>query len=234
MKKYILLLFLLSASANVFACVHCNPQVMDGIYNTAFYPTLFKIFSAFIVLTFVVALLVFVATKSFTKNNNLNSNTTYKSPVPITMASMIIGIGLGGFIDGIVFHQILQWHEMLSNVIPATDYVGKSINMFWDGIFHAFCFIVVFIGILLLWKIGRRKEADLSGKLLTGGLVSGWAMFNCIEGVINHHILKLHNVMEFSIHHEIANWIFLVTSFILLAVGYLIMKSVKKGENIKN
>ncbi len=70
---------------------------------------------------------------------------------------MVLGNGLGGFIDGILLHQILQWHEMLSNKIEITSVLGKSINMFWDGVFHFFYLIVSFIGILLLWKLLFRK-----------------------------------------------------------------------------
>ena len=29
---------------------------------------------------------------------------------------MLYGIGLGGFVDGIVLHQVLQWHHMVSDV----------------------------------------------------------------------------------------------------------------------
>jgi uncharacterized membrane protein len=28
---------------------------------------------------------------------------------------ILLGIGLGGFVDGIVLHQILQWHHMLTS-----------------------------------------------------------------------------------------------------------------------
>ena len=138
---------------------------------------------------------------------------------------MVLGIGIGGFIDGIVFHQILQWHEMLSNVIPSTNYIGKSINMFWDGIFHAFCLIIVITGIILLWKIMQKGTVATSGKLLVGGLLSGWALFNIIEGIINHHLLQLHNVMEFSFNPHVGNWIFLGISIILLVVGYMFIRS---------
>ncbi|MFB2922435.1 DUF2243 domain-containing protein [Aerosakkonema funiforme] len=34
-----------------------------------------------------------------------------------------IGMGAAGFFDGIVFHQILQWHHMLTNVLP-TDRIA--------------------------------------------------------------------------------------------------------------
>jgi uncharacterized membrane protein len=36
---------------------------------------------------------------------------------PPVAPALLLGIGLGGFVDGIVLHQILQWHHMLT----ATD-----------------------------------------------------------------------------------------------------------------
>lgn len=54
-----------------------------------------------------------------------------------TVAALLLGIGMGGFVDGIVLHQILQWHNMLSNRIPPTTMDGMRINMMWDGVFHA-------------------------------------------------------------------------------------------------
>jgi uncharacterized membrane protein len=30
-------------------------------------------------------------------------------------AGIFFGLGLGGFFDGIVLHQLLQWHHMLSS-----------------------------------------------------------------------------------------------------------------------
>jgi uncharacterized membrane protein len=40
-----------------------------------------------------------------------------------------MGAGLGGFIDGIVFHQILQIHNMLSARIPADTLINAKIHM---------------------------------------------------------------------------------------------------------
>lgn len=97
---------------------------------------------------------------------------------------------------------------MLSAKIPATEYIGKSVNMFWDGIFHFFCLVVVLIGVVLLWKLLWRKDVNRSGKLLGGGLLLGWGLFNIVEGVIDHHMLKLHNVMELAIDHDPANYAF--------------------------
>jgi uncharacterized membrane protein len=33
---------------------------------------------------------------------------------------LLLGLGLGGFVDGIVLHQIMQWHNMGSAVLPPT------------------------------------------------------------------------------------------------------------------
>ncbi|MBV8486876.1 MAG: DUF2243 domain-containing protein, partial [Planctomycetaceae bacterium] len=77
---------------------------------------------------------------------------------PLISAGTLLGVGLGGFVDGIVFHQILQVHNMLSGKYPATTLVNSEINMFWDGLFHAFCWIMTVLGVALLWRAGRRSE----------------------------------------------------------------------------
>src|SRR5919109_1453482 len=43
-------------------------------------------------------------------------------------AAMVLGIGLGGFVDGIVLHQIVQWHNMLSNWMPPTTLEAMHVN----------------------------------------------------------------------------------------------------------
>lgn len=46
-----------------------------------------------------------------------------------------MGIGLGGFFDGIVMHQILQWHHLLSKHHPPTTLQNLQINTLADGFF---------------------------------------------------------------------------------------------------
>ena len=31
---------------------------------------------------------------------------------PLALPGLLLGLGVGGFIDGIVLHQLLQWHHM--------------------------------------------------------------------------------------------------------------------------
>jgi uncharacterized membrane protein len=30
----------------------------------------------------------------------------------VTAPGILLGVGLGGFVDGILLHQVLQWHHM--------------------------------------------------------------------------------------------------------------------------
>lgn len=211
-------------SATATACPLCNPQLKSAIYNSQFYPNLLTMLTAFFVLAGVVALLAFLGNKRHNRLTVANSSATGLSPVPLTTTAIILGIGIGGFIDGIVLHQILQWHEILSAKIPATDYIGKSVNMFWDGVFHFFTLVVTVVGIVLLWQLLHRKDVNKSGYLLSGGLLTGWGLFNGIEGLINHQILKLHNVREITEAPQMYNLAFLGLSVLLLVAGFVLQK----------
>src|SRR6476660_3996425 len=128
-----------------------------------------------------------------------NNETGTKNTTPaLVAASVMIGIGMGGFIDGIVFHQVLQWHEMISAILPPDTLLNKSVNMFWDGIFHLFTWTTTAIGIAMLWHYMKTQYALRSNRILIGGCLAGFGLFNLVEGLIDHIILKLHNVKEVS------------------------------------
>ena len=109
-------------------------------------------------------------------------------------AGTLLGIGLGGFADGILLHQILQWHNMLSSKVPATDLVAMKYNMVWDGLFHAFTWLMTAAGLALLWRAGQKPNVPWSTHTFVGSLILGWGSFNLVEGVIDHHLLGIHHV----------------------------------------
>src|SRR3954447_19198672 len=99
-----------------------------------------------------------------------------------TLAGVLFGLGLGGFFDGVVLHQLLQWHHMLSNWYPIVDLPSLELNTVWDGIFHSSTFVFVVIGLLILWRTAHRRHLLWSNKLLVGTLLLGWGLFNTVEG----------------------------------------------------
>ncbi len=67
-------------------------------------------------------------------------------------------------------------------------------NMVWDGLFHAVTWTTCAIGVALLFRAGRRPEVPWSGTILIGSLISGWGLFNFVEGLIDHQALGIHHV----------------------------------------
>ncbi len=112
----------------------------------------------------------------------------------ILSAGTLLGAGMGGFFDGILLHQILQWHNLLSSRLPPTDLVAMKVNMLWDGLFHAFTWLVTAVGLALLWRAGGRPEVPWSTRTFVGSLSLGWGLFNVVEGVIDHQLLGIHHV----------------------------------------
>jgi hypothetical protein len=49
--------------------------------------------------------------------------------------TLLLGFGLGGFIDGILLHQVLQWHHMLTSTSgnPMTTVAGLEANTLGSG-----------------------------------------------------------------------------------------------------
>jgi uncharacterized membrane protein len=65
-----------------------------------------------------------------------------------TIAGIFLGLGLGGFFDGILLHQVLQWHHMFTSAgYPANTLNNLKFNVMWDGFFHISTYIFTATGI---------------------------------------------------------------------------------------
>ena len=147
---------------------------------------------------------------------------------PLIAAGTALGIGMGGFADGILFHQLLQIHNMLSaryptRGVPAQELVvNLEVNMFWDGLFHLMTWSMTAVGIALLWHAVLKQDVPLSTKTLVGAMIFGWGLFNLVEGVIDHHILHIHHVTETD-NHLIYDEAFLASGGVMIIAGWLII-----------
>jgi len=108
--------------------------------------------------------------------------------------ALLLGAGLGASIDGIVLHQILQWHGMLTGVIVPVDLVSSKVNMFWDGVFHLYSWLAIVVGAAIVANHIPRADAHVRTRVLVGGAIAGWGFFNLVEGLIDHQIVQLHHV----------------------------------------
>ena len=136
---------------------------------------------------------------------------------------LVLGIGLGGFLDGIALHQILQWHNMGSAVLPPHSMAAMAQNMRWDGLFHLATWVITFVGIWMLWLEGQASAP--TPRLLVGQLLLGWGAFNLVEGVVDHHLLHLHHVRDLPTHHPAYDWAFLaIGGVLLIIIGWILAR----------
>jgi uncharacterized membrane protein len=143
-------------------------------------------------------------------------------------AGILFGLGLGGFFDGIVLHQLLQWHHMLTSAgYPPNNVRNLEINTLWDGIFHASTYIFVLLGLIILWKSAHRTHVRWSGKLLAGTILMGFGIFNVVEGIVDHHLLGIQHVNEIVPQDQWIYWDlgFLVWGAVMLVGGWYLMKA---------
>ncbi len=137
-------------------------------------------------------------------------------PSAFRTAGILLGIGFGGFVDGIVLHQILQWHHMLTSEgsYPATTVAGLETNTLADGLFHAAAWVLALAGV---WKLNRAPERG-TWRQLIGLMLVGWGLFNLVEGLIDHQLLGIHHVRAGE--HELAyDLAFLALGALLVAGG---------------
>jgi uncharacterized membrane protein len=148
-----------------------------------------------------------------------------------TASGILFGLGLGGFFDGIVLHQILQWHHMLSSWYPTNTIENLRLNTLWDGLFHSATYVFVVLGLYLFWKVAHRQHLYWSGKLMWGTALIGWGAFNVVEGLIDHELLGVHHVNELVAPGDFIYWDmgFLVWGALMLAGGWALYRS-GRGE----
>ena len=138
---------------------------------------------------------------------------------------IVLGLGLGGFADGIVLHQIAQWHNMGSAVLPPTTMEAMKQNMAWDGWFHVATLLLTVVGVYLLLRDARDGALLPGAGAFTGQLLLGWGIFNLVEGLVDHHLLGIHHVRDMPMHVPLYDWLFVGIGGVgLIAIGWLVAR----------
>lgn len=134
-------------------------------------------------------------------------------------AGFVIGIGMMGFFDGILFHQILQIHRLITDIQYQT---------FAEGIFNAGIWVITLIGIFMLFKSETGFNIQtIKTKAFTGTLLMGGGFFLLAEGLINHQLLGIHHILP-GTHQLIADMVYLGIGIALIILGYFLIR--KKEE----
>ncbi|MEV8631366.1 DUF2243 domain-containing protein [Streptosporangium sp. NPDC051023] len=156
--------------------------------------------------------------------------TASAGPTDLQLPGIVLGVGLGGFVDGILLHQLLQWHHMLSSTDTGATYYspftvpGLEMNTAWDGILHTVRWLAVLAGLAIVYaRVPRHRRQVWTSRTLWGWVLTGWGLFNLVEGVLGHHILGVHHVHHgpYRLWWDIG---FLVLGAVLTVAGYLLRR----------
>ena len=136
----------------------------------------------------------------------------------------LLGLGLGGFVDGIVLHQLLQWHHMISSTAKGRmeTVAGLEANTLADGLFHTATWLLTAAGVWWLWRNVSRRRVSLDRQFF-GWLMFGWGLFNILDEVVFHALLDLHHIREGS--NELAyDMGFLALGIAQFVVGWVLTR----------
>ncbi|KQU03925.1 hypothetical protein ASG56_10835 [Rhodococcus sp. Leaf7] len=157
----------------------------------------------------------------------------------IALPGIVLGVGLGGFVDGIVLHQILQWHHLLSSSgddniglqpYPVDTVHGLQINPLWDGLFHTVTLLAVLLGLGLLYsRVAGSRGRVWASRVLWGWVLVGWGLFNLVEGIVDHHVLGIHHVRSGpnQLWWDLG---FLALGVLLIAGGWLLQRGARRSR----
>ena len=111
----------------------------------------------------------------------------------LKQAALLLGFSLGGFFDGILLHQVLQWHHLLSNV-QAAALQDLRAQVLADGLFHALMYVIATIALARLWGARRGLAQPGAGRLLQAWALIGFGVWHVVDGVLSHWITGIHRV----------------------------------------
>lgn len=138
---------------------------------------------------------------------------------PLFRGGLVLGAGLGGFLDGIVLHQILGWHHLVcfTETCEPTSIAELQRQNTLDGFFHLAVWGLTVWGIALVLR-AYRAGSGAAGRIVFGATVAGWGLFNLVEGLIDHQILGIHHVRP-----ESPQWLWYDLAFLALGVVLMIV-----------
>ena len=152
---------------------------------------------------------------------------------PLVMAGIVLGMGFGGFADGIILHQILGWHHLVCYAAHCqpTSIEQLQLENTQDGFFHLGLWLVTLVGTVMLFRAARHAGPAWNGRVLFGSMLAGWGLFNFVEGIINHQILGIHHVLPGHPHQLWFDMLWLANGILFFMIGAWLMRSPRSATD---
>lgn len=108
-------------------------------------------------------------------------------------AAVLLGVALGGFFDGILLHQILQWHHLLGDV-EAAAVQDLRVQLLADGLFHLLMYLFAAVALWRLWRHRAALGAPGAAARLGGSVLLGFGLWHVLDAVLSHWLTGIHRI----------------------------------------
>lgn len=106
----------------------------------------------------------------------------------------LVGFAVGGFFDGILLHQILQWHHLFSAVVPDDTLMDLRFQILADGLFHLLHYVVGLAGLAFLWFSRTSLKHQGADRHLAGWALVSFGTWHVVDAVLFHWVLQIHRI----------------------------------------
>ena len=122
----------------------------------------------------------------------------------------LTGVGLAGLVDVIVFHQLLGWHHFY-------DRSTQAVGLTSDGLLDLALTVALVVGLVGL--VETAGPVARWGRRDWGWILVGFGGFNLFDGVVDHKLLRLHQIRPGVADLLVYDLVWIGLSALLVAVG---------------
>lgn len=139
------------------------------------------------------------------------------------LSGVLLGVGIAGFVDEVVFHQLLRWHHFYDRSTPAVGLVS-------DGIFHAFSWFATVAALFLFADIRRRRTFEPSR--WWGGILIGCGAFQLYDGTVQHKLFGLHQI-RYDVDLLPYDLTWNIIAVVLIAGGVVLLARSRRSRGVR-
>lgn len=109
---------------------------------------------------------------------------------PGAWGGYLLGFSLGGFFEGILLHQILGWHHVLS-AVQVGPFREPDTQLLADRIFYVVICSIAIAGVWSMWR-GRASTDLLTRRKLISHALIGFGAWHVMDVTVAHWFLGIH------------------------------------------
>ncbi len=143
------------------------------------------------------------------------------SPSPARRRALLtggmLGVGTMAAADVVVFHLVLGWHHFYDRATP-------SVGLLSDGLLQTSYLVLLVAGAFRL--ADARRAGTLARRSAVAGFVTGLGAFQLFDGVVDHKLLRLHQV-RYDVDLLPYDLAWIGSSVVLLVAGLVLVRATR-------